>query len=70
MDPIQTPPVYAFSRWIYSADTVIPLVDFKQAAQWAPADTFGQMTMWGLIAAGWILSLALIAFVSGLYTKD
>jgi hypothetical protein len=62
--------VYQFNRWIYSADTVVPIVNLKQAAQWAPADTFGLVTMWALIAAGWILSLALIAAVSGLYTKD
>ena len=56
---------------IYSADVVVPLIDLKQATQWAPAHTWpGLVTMWSLIAAGWVLSIALVAAVSGLYTKD
>jgi hypothetical protein len=62
--------VYAFNPWVYSADVVVPLIDLKQATQWAPAGTFGLWTMWSLIAAGWVLSIALVAAVSGLYTKD
>jgi hypothetical protein len=64
------PEVYAFNRWVYTADVVVPLVDLRQASQWAPTDTLGLWTMWGLIVAGWGLSLALVAAVSGLYTKD
>jgi hypothetical protein len=65
------PEVYAFNRLIYSADVVVPLIDLKQATQWAPAQTWpGLVTMWSLIAAGWVLSIALAAAVSGWYTKD
>jgi len=64
-----TTEVFGFNRRIYSADIGNPIVDLKQASQWAPSDTFGLWTMWGLIVAGWILSLALIAAVSGLYSQ-
>jgi hypothetical protein len=66
----RTPEVYAFNPWVYSADVLIPLIDLKQAAQWAPATDGGLWWMWFLIAAGWVLSLALVAAVSGLFRND
>jgi hypothetical protein len=59
--------VYAFNPWIYTADVLIPLIDLKQATQWAPDTTFGLWLMWFLTTAGWVLSLALVAAVSGLF---
>ena len=61
--------VYGFNPLVYSADVVVPLVDLKQAAQWAPADTFGLATMYLLMGIGWGLSLALVAAVSVLYAQ-
>jgi hypothetical protein len=61
------PEVYAFNPWIYTADVLIPLIDLKQATQWAPDTTFGLWLMWFLTTAGWVLSLALVAAVSGLF---
>ena len=70
MEPTRDDPVYAFYAWVYSADVVIPLIDLKQASQWAPATTFGLTWMWISIVAGWVLSLALVAAVSGLFRED
>jgi hypothetical protein len=50
-------------------DILFPVIDLRQATQWAPAGTSGLVTMWVLIIAGWALSLALVAIISGLYAK-
>jgi hypothetical protein len=61
--------VYRFNEWVYSFDILFPVIDLRQATQWAPAGTSGLVTMWVLIIAGWALSLALVAIISGLYAK-
>jgi hypothetical protein len=69
MNPVDDP-AYPFYAWVYSADVVIPLVDLQQVSSYAPAAIGGLTWMWFSIAAGWVLSVALVAAVSGLFRND
>jgi uncharacterized membrane protein len=66
-----------FNALVYSADVVLPIIDFQQDSKWRPTQTttatIGTVAVWTmrfLIAAGWILSTLLVASVSGLIRKD
>jgi len=65
----------AFNAFIYSADVLLPVVDFGVATHWTP-DTrtgfgwFVQVYLWWQIFVGWGLSLLAIAGLSGLVKSD
>ena len=64
-----------FVPWVYSADTLIPVVSFEMQSYWIPDDTrpFGALArayLWAHIAAGWALSLLAVAGFSGLIRTD
>jgi hypothetical protein len=64
-----------FNAPIYSADVVLPIIDFGQDSAWRPnpkAD-WGQLSevlRWGLIAAGWLLATIFVAAFTGLVRRD
>ena len=61
-----------FNAWIYSADTLLPIVDLEVQNYWIPAEeagamgTFARWYLWFQIASGWALSLLAVAGFSGL----
>ena len=64
-----------FNALIYSADTLLPVVNLEVQDCWIPASEAGgwgalaQSFLWAQIIAGWVLLLA-IAGVSGLIRRD
>ncbi|HMQ94924.1 MAG TPA: hypothetical protein PKA33_14570 [Amaricoccus sp.] len=64
-----------FNAFIYSADTLLPIVDLEMQGFWIPDDrTWGGMWargyLWVHIAVGWALSLLAVAGFSGLVKSD
>lgn len=59
-----------FIPWLYAAGLAIPLVDLRQAEDFQPQALWAQWFMWATIAAGWILSLAFAAAVTGIFRPD
>ncbi len=64
-----------FNAFIYSADTLIPVVSLEMQAYWLPdeRDEFGKLARWYLwlhIAMGWALTLLAVAGFSGLIKQD
>lgn len=65
-----------FNPWIYSADTLLPIVDLEMQGFWIPDDTAGaygtwaRRYLWLQIALGWALSLLAVAGFSGLIRSD
>ncbi len=61
-----------FNAWVYSADTLLPIVDLEVQNYWIPAEeagalgAFARWYLWFQIAAGWALSLLAVAGFSGL----
>jgi len=72
-DEAQNYPV--FTPWVYSADTLLPIVDLEMQSYWIPDESkpFGKYARWYLwfqIFAGWALSLLAVAGFSGLIKTD
>ncbi len=65
-----------FSAWIYSADTLLPIVDLELQNYWIPAEeagplgAFARWFLWAQIAFGWALSLLAVAGFSGLIRRE
>jgi hypothetical protein len=64
-----------FNAFIYSADTLLPVVSLEMQSYWLPDDssTFGwwaRIYLWLQIAAGWGLTLLAVAGFSGLVKQD
>jgi len=65
-----------FNRWIYSADTLLPIVSLEMQEYWIPDDRKGwpgwgaRGYLWVHIAVGWALSLLAVAGFSGLVKSD
>ncbi len=65
-----------FNAWIYSADTLLPIVDLELQSYWIPAEeagplgAFARWFLWAQIAFGWALSLLAVAGFSGLIRRD
>ena len=64
-----------FNAFIYSADTLLPIVDLEMQGFWIPDDrTWGgawaRGYLWVHIAVGWALSLLAVAGFSGLVKSD
>ncbi len=65
-----------FNRWVYSADTLLPIVSLEMQEYWIPDDRRGRVGWWARgylwlhIAVGWALSLLAVAGFSGLVKSD
>ncbi|NHC14341.1 hypothetical protein [Motilibacter deserti] len=55
--------VPVFNPWVYSFDTLLPIIDFRQQDAWIPG-SYVRWWTWFVTAAGWILSTALVAGVT------
>jgi len=66
----------AFNAWVYSADTLLPIVAMEMQEFWIPDETQGtrgratRVFLWVQIIAGWGLSLLAVAGFSGLVRSD
>ncbi len=64
-----------FSPFIYSADTLFPVVSMEMQEFWIPderhpAGWWARLYLWVHIALGWALSLLAVAGFSGLIKSD
>ena len=65
-----------FNRWIYSADTLLPIVSLEMQEYWIPDDRKewpgwgARGYLWFHIAVGWALSLLAVAGFSGLVKSE
>jgi len=64
-----------FNAGIYSADTLLPIVDLEMQGYWLPDESKGfgiwaRWYLWVQIAMGWALSLLAVAGFSGLIKSD
>lgn len=55
--------VPAFNPLIYSFDSLLPIIDFKQQDAWIP-HSYMRVWTWLVILTGWILSTALVAGIT------
>lgn len=74
-----------FNAWLFSADLILPVVDFRQFAFWAPAATYitakgevrpmtggmlSKVVQWFEVLFGWTMSLLFGAIVTRLVERD
>lgn len=64
-----------FNAFVYSADTLIPVVSLEMQSYWIPDDRkprgrWARVYLWLHIAAGWALTLLAVAGFSGLIKTD
>ncbi|SHI89278.1 hypothetical protein SAMN04488012_103229 [Palleronia salina] len=65
-----------FNSFIYSVDTLLPIVSLEMQGFWLPDETAGsigklaRIYLWIHIALGWALSLLAVAGFSGLIKQD
>ncbi|WTW92876.1 hypothetical protein OG216_05570 [Streptomycetaceae bacterium NBC_01309] len=58
-----------FNPVVYALDWTVPVIDFRQGKYWVPSG-FAQVWAWISMAAGWILSTAVVAALAGLVKKE
>jgi hypothetical protein len=58
-----------FQPFVYALDTLLPVVDLDQQANWIPQG-LAQWWAWVSILAGWLLTTAVVAALTGLIKKD
>ena len=58
-----------FHAAVYSLDTVLPVVDLRQQDIWIPQGV-AQWWAWASILAGWVLTTAVVAALTGLLKRD
>jgi hypothetical protein len=58
-----------FHGAIYSLDTLLPVVDLRQQAVWIPHGG-AQWWAWASILAGWVLTTAVVAGLTGILKRD
>lgn len=64
-----------FNPWVYSADTLLPIVDLEMQTYWIPDERTGpgnwaRWFLWVQIIGGWALSLLAVAGFSGLIKSE
>jgi hypothetical protein len=71
MTPTTRPgePSSHFQPLIYALDTLLPVVDLHQQNNWVP-NGFAEWWAWASILAGWILTAAVAASLTGLIKKE
>jgi len=58
-----------FQPFVYALDTLVPVVDLHQQDNWIPQG-LAQWWAWVSILAGWVLTTAVVAALTGLVKKD
>jgi hypothetical protein len=58
-----------FQPFVYALDTLLPVVDLHQQDNWIPQG-LAQWWAWLSILAGWVLTTAVVAALTGLIKKD
>jgi adhesin HecA-like repeat protein len=71
MTPVNQPgvPLPRFQPFIYALDTLLPVVDLQQQDNWIPRG-LAQWWAWVSILAGWVLTAAVAAALTGLIRKE
>jgi hypothetical protein len=59
----------AFNAFAYTLDTLLPLGDLGQQKTWQPNSAAMYWT-WGFMAAGWVLTTAVVAGLTGILKRD
>ena len=74
-----------YNPWLFSADLILPVVDFHQFTFWSPAATYttragevrpmaggevGKIVQWAIVLFGWAMSLMFGAIMTRLVEKD
>ena len=70
---LSCPPRYpCFNPWIYSAETVVPLIELGQTANWQPAGGASryQIWVWTATGLGWLFTTLGVAGVTGVIRKE
>jgi hypothetical protein len=62
-------PVPDFQPVIYALDALLPVVDLYQQAAWIPQG-WVRWVVWSAVLAGWILTTAVVAALTGLLKRD
>jgi hypothetical protein len=62
-------PLPHFQPLIYALDTLLPVVNLQQQENWIPRGV-AQWWAWVSILAGWVLTTAVVAALTGLIKKD
>jgi hypothetical protein len=65
--PGETHPSYHGA--VYALDTLLPVVDLRQQAVWIPRGGVAWWA-WASILAGWVLTTAVVAALTGLLKRD
>ena len=64
-----TEPQPDFQPMLYALDTLLPVVDLRQQNYWIPQGG-AQWWAWASIMAGWVLTTAVVAALTGLLKRD
>ena len=59
----------AFHPLVYTLDTLLPVIDFGQKSAWTPTG-WALPWSWSLTAAGWLLTTAAVAALTGIFKRD
>jgi hypothetical protein len=59
----------AFQPAVYALDVLLPVVDLNQQANWIPEGA-ARWFAWAAILAGWVLTTAILATLSGILKRD
>jgi len=59
----------AFHPFAYAADVIVPVVDLGQKSAWQPQGP-ALYWSWALTGAGWILTTAVVAGLTGILKRD
>ncbi|GLZ29687.1 oxidoreductase [Lentzea sp. NBRC 105346] len=61
--------VQAFNPFVYALDVLLPIIDLGQEKAWVVKGA-AQWCSWGLIAAGWVLTTAVVAGLTNALKRD
>ncbi len=62
-------PQPGFQPLVYALDTLLPVVNLHQQDNWIPRGA-AQWWAWTSILAGWVLTTAIVAALTGLLKRD
>jgi hypothetical protein len=69
MEPTKDTGLPDFHAWVYSLDVLVPIVDFGQEKSYTPQGD-ARYWLYFSIGAGWILTTAVVAALTGLLKRD